>query len=169
MKVLPSTYWILLLVCQPVLASLPAGYVITWSHDYTADTNGPAAPSNFKTSVVTIAGQELTNAVAIAAGDNHGLALKSDGTVVAWGPNQGGQTSVPEGASNVVHIAAEGSYNVAIRSDGTGIGWGAAETPELTDLTNVAAASYYVALKADGRLISRGREFKTAQYLCRPG
>lgn len=160
MKVLPSTYWILLLFCQPVLASLPAGYVITWRHNYLADTNGVAAPSKFTTDVVTIAGQELTNAVAIAAGDNHGLALRSDGTVVAWGSNQFGQTSVPQEVSNVVRIVADGAYNVAIMSDGTGIGWGAGQPPELTELSNIVAASYYVELKTDGRLVSRGREFK---------
>ena len=32
---------------------------------------------------------------AIAAGDSHGLALKSDGTVVAWGQNADGQCDYP--------------------------------------------------------------------------
>jgi hypothetical protein len=43
---------------------------------------------------------------AIAAGTNHSLALKSDGTVVAWGDNDSGQATVPAGLSGVVAIAA---------------------------------------------------------------
>src|SRR5258708_26136023 len=37
----------------------------------------------------------LSNVVGIAAGDSHSLALKADGTVVAWGGNNNGQTNVP--------------------------------------------------------------------------
>ena len=44
--------------------------------------------------------------VAIAAGGTHSLALKQDGTVVAWGNYQFGQTDVPLGLANVVAIAA---------------------------------------------------------------
>ena len=43
--------------------------------------------------------------MAIAAGVSCSLALKSDGTVVAWGANFYGQTNVPAGLSNVIAIA----------------------------------------------------------------
>jgi alpha-tubulin suppressor-like RCC1 family protein len=36
-------------------------------------------------------GAALTGVVTVAAGSNHSLALKSDGTVVAWGYNSNGQ------------------------------------------------------------------------------
>jgi len=62
----------------------------------------------------------LSNVVTIAAGVNHSLALKSDGTVVAWGS----QTTVPVGLSNVVDIAAGADHNLALRSDGTVVTWG---------------------------------------------
>ncbi|HEU5396553.1 MAG TPA: immunoglobulin domain-containing protein, partial [Verrucomicrobiae bacterium] len=52
----------------------------------------------------------IVNAVAIAEGASHGLALKADGTVVAWGSNTYGQTNVPPGLSNVFVIAA-GQYD----------------------------------------------------------
>ena len=54
-----------------------------------------------------ISRERVDNVVAIAAGDYHSLALKSDGTVVGWGYNVNNQTTVPAGLSNVVAIAAE--------------------------------------------------------------
>jgi hypothetical protein len=52
--------------------------------------------------------------VAIASGLDHNLALKRDGTVVAWGLNSHGQTNVPSGLSNVVAIAASDNYSLAL-------------------------------------------------------
>ena len=48
----------------------------------------------------------LTNAVAIAMGYQHVLALRADGKVVGWGNNQVGQTNVPPDLSGVVTIGA---------------------------------------------------------------
>jgi alpha-tubulin suppressor-like RCC1 family protein len=56
----------------------------------------------------------LSNVVAIAAGNNHDLALKSDGTVVAWGSNYAGQTNTPPGLTGVTAIAAGGSHSLAL-------------------------------------------------------
>src|ERR1700733_13906425 len=67
---------------------------------------------------------DLTNAVAIAAGGFHSLALRTDGTVVAWGRNLEGETNVPPGLSNVVAIAAGYYHSVALRNDGTLAVWG---------------------------------------------
>jgi hypothetical protein len=66
----------------------------------------------------------LADVVAIAAGGRHALALKSDGTVVAWGDDLFGQASPPPGLSNVVAIAAGRSNSLALKSDGTVVGWG---------------------------------------------
>ena len=57
--------------------------------------------------------------VAVAAGQSHSLALRSDGTVVAWGSDLSGQTDVPEGLKDVVAIAAGDFYSLALKSDGT--------------------------------------------------
>ena len=51
--------------------------------------------------------------MAIAAGDNHSVALKNDGTVVAWGDNRVGQTSEIAGLTNVKLIAAGGDVSMA--------------------------------------------------------
>jgi hypothetical protein len=62
--------------------------------------------------------------VAIAAGGEHSLALKSDGTVVAWGNTNFGQTNVPAGMSNVMAIAAGDAHSLALINDGTLVSWG---------------------------------------------
>jgi len=66
----------------------------------------------------------LTDVVAIAAGDGHALALKSDGTVLGWGDNRFGQASPPPGLSDVIAIAAGQWNSLALKSDGTLVGWG---------------------------------------------
>lgn len=98
----------------------------------------------------------------MAPGEFHCLALKADGTVVAWGSNEEGQCNVPPGLSNVVAIAAGSDHSVAAKADGTIVGWGAGsptgsvdsgQATAPTGLTNVvalAAGAYYtVALWAD--------------------
>ena len=71
----------------------------------------------------------LSGVTAIAAGVSHSLALKGDGTVVAWGCGAGadlGQCSVPSGLSGVTAIAAGGSHSLASKGDGTVVAWGCA-------------------------------------------
>jgi hypothetical protein len=63
--------------------------------------------------------QSATNVVAIAAGYGHCLALKSDGTVVAWGYSSDGETALPGDLKNVVGIAAGGYHSLALVWDGT--------------------------------------------------
>jgi alpha-tubulin suppressor-like RCC1 family protein len=62
--------------------------------------------------------------VAIAGGWWHSLALRADGTVVAWGDNSYDQCVVPASATNIVGIAAGYSHSLALRADGTIITWG---------------------------------------------
>jgi len=56
----------------------------------------------------------LTGVVAIAAGDNHSLALKSDGTVVTWDGNGDVESTGPTGLNGVVAIAAGYSHSLAL-------------------------------------------------------
>ena len=69
----------------------------------------------------------LSGVTAIIGGEYHSLALRSDGTVVAWGcsgASNYGQCSVPAGLSGVTAIAAGTGHSLALRSDGTVVAWG---------------------------------------------
>ncbi|MFJ9807275.1 hypothetical protein ACIRTB_03475 [Streptomyces sp. NPDC101158] len=99
----------------------------------------------------------LTGVKAVAAGDQHSLAVRSDGTVVSWGVNGLGQLGdgtttarsvpvqvcAPEGcATKLTGVAAvaagiTGHHSVALRSDGTVQAWGNNVSGQLGDGTKV--------------------------------
>lgn len=77
----------------------------------------------------------LSDVTAIASGYNHSLALKSDGTVWAWGSNSYGQlgdgsttdSNTPvqvSGLTDITAIAGGENYSLALKSDGTVWAWG---------------------------------------------
>jgi alpha-tubulin suppressor-like RCC1 family protein len=127
----------------------------------------------------------LTAVKAIAAGSySNGYALRTDGTVWAWGDSQHGQlgsdrsSNVPvklPGLSSVTAIAAAGATGYALRSDGTVWAWGSnnvgqlgngsaggssavpAQVPGLTGVTAIASgggAAY--AVKSDATVWAWG-------------
>jgi alpha-tubulin suppressor-like RCC1 family protein len=93
--------------------------------------------------------------VAVAAGYNHSLALRSDGSLAAWGRNDGsslgdfGQvTDTPEG-NDFVAIASGYYHNIALKSDGSLVAWGrdnkgqVTGTPTEGDFMAVAAGGQH--------------------------
>jgi hypothetical protein len=97
-----------------------------------------------------------TNAIAVAAGSWHNLALKADGKVIAWGDNNNGQCNVPGNLNGVIAIAAGGYHSLALRANGTVVGWGAdfdgqASAPTFDNVVAIAAGTWHsLALQADG-------------------
>jgi alpha-tubulin suppressor-like RCC1 family protein len=92
----------------------------------------------------------LTGVIAIAAGGGHSLAVKSDGTVWAWGLNNFGQLgdgtnirrkNIPvqvNGLTGVIDTAAGGLHSLAVKSDGTVWAWGRNNLGQLGDETNTS-------------------------------
>lgn len=128
----------------------------------------------------------LTNAEAVAAGDDHCLAVLATGEVVAWGYNGNGQlgngttvsTNVPArvvGVTAVRAVAAGGQHSLALKSDGTLAAWGSngygqfgngtttgSLTPvgvgALTGIVDVAAGEYHsLAAASNGTVWAFGR------------
>ena len=139
--------------------------VVGWGLNDRGQATGVANPTPpyASTGIVTVAGQTLTNVVAIAAGYYHSLALRADGTVVGWGNNSDGQTTIPASATNVVAIAAGGWHSLALRRNGTVVSWGRNNRGQRTipaSATNVVAiaAGYYhsLALRADDTVVGWG-------------
>jgi Regulator of chromosome condensation (RCC1) repeat len=125
------------------LALRTNGIVLAWGSDSQGQL-GDGAPNDGGTSNVPVSVSGLTNVVAIAAGGQHSLALKRDGTVWAWGndgsrqlgngaPNDGASSNVPVqvvgvggsgSLASIIAIAAGGSHSLALRSNGTVVSWG---------------------------------------------
>jgi alpha-tubulin suppressor-like RCC1 family protein len=117
---------------------------------------------------------QATNVVSLAGGDEHCLALRRDGTVVAWGKNSAGQVTVPADLTNVVGIAAGSTHSLALRDDGTVALWGSfyfsgyRGVPD--SVTNVVAlalgpgAQHAVALRGDGTPVDWGNPSSSYTY-----
>jgi hypothetical protein len=94
----------------------------------------------------------LSGVTAIAAGQFHSLALKGDGTVVAWGCGAGGdsgQCSVPSGLSRVTAIAAGYGHSlVALKGDGTVVAWGCGAGGDLGQCSVPSGLSRVTAIAA---------------------
>lgn len=115
----------------------------------------------------------LSNVVAVAGGWAHDVALKENGTVVAWGNNFSyftntptGQTNVPVGLASVKAIGAGWYHSLAVRSNGTVVAWGASEYGQATvpvGLTGVVAVAggpaRSLALRANGSIAAWGTNF----------
>ncbi len=130
------------------LALLQAGFVTGWG-----DSSGGA----------TFVPAGIHSVVAVAGGADNSLALKSDGTVAAWGCH--GACVVPDGLTNIVDIDAGQYFSVALRGDGTiAAAWGYNQfgdcdvPPGLSNVIAVAAGDYHVAaLKVDGMVAVWGQ------------
>lgn len=173
------------------IATKTDGTLLSWGGDGVGQLgNNPTILFNEFTPVAVVG---ATDIVAVAAGYVHSLALKADGTVLAWGNDAGGQLgndaaledkAVPvpvSGATGIIAISAGYYFSLALKSDGTMLAWGNNSRGQLgdsaikadkptpvavngaSDIVAIAAGSEHsLALKADGTMLAWGLDLEGA-------
>jgi len=99
--------------------------------------------------------------VDVAAGKYHALAIRSDGSLAAWGWNDYGQCDVPPG-NDYVAIAGGSRHSIALKSDGSLIGWGdnssgQIDVPTGNNYVAIASGDYHnLAITTQGLIVGWG-------------
>ncbi|PYJ98289.1 MAG: hypothetical protein DME23_12535 [Verrucomicrobia bacterium] len=128
----------------------PGGRVVAWGNNYSGQCNVPRGPRDV---------------VAVTGGYSSSMALRSNGTVVAWGKYPDFSPAyVPPGLRGVVALDGGAGHALALRSNGTVIAWGPANQngqdsvpPGLSNVVTIAAgANHNVASKSDGTVVAWG-------------
>ena len=107
---------------------------------------------------------QLQSEYKVAAGGDHTVGLKADGTVVAVGWNYSGQCNVTDW-EHIVQVAAGEAHTVGLESDGTVVAAGAVgeydygqcNVSDWEHIVQVAAGWFHtVGLKSDGTVVAEG-------------
>jgi alpha-tubulin suppressor-like RCC1 family protein len=163
-----------------VLALARDGSVYAWGDGSSGQLGiGPLPVVNFRTRSPRVMPEvpypvrvpDLGGIIAIRAGARHSLALRRDGTVLAWGGNTLGQIgdgttvdrdrpAVVQGVRDAVAIAAGTYFSVVVLADGTVMEWGATyNNPEPRTrpalLAGVQGATSVVAGDGHGAVITQ--------------
>lgn len=126
------------------------GQVWTWggNHD---NTLGVSTSTTTQATPVLI--PNLDHVMAIAAGDGHGVALRSNGTVWTWGINMDGQLGLPQDSNHpfpeqvaeindAIAIAAGNFHTLIVRQDGSVWAAGLNNHGQLGDGTTVSRTEF---------------------------
>ncbi|HWQ90870.1 MAG TPA: hypothetical protein VN673_04305 [Clostridia bacterium] len=157
-------------LASSTFASEPAGYVVCWGNQDLA----PAQPFEHKpdrAGLVRVGKEIITNAVEIAAGMQHALALLGDGRVVGWGFNSENALQIPS-LQNVKGLGAGDGFSLALHRDGTLTFWGRIVSgspgmlPKLPPVAALSAGrSSVLVLQNDGTVAGWGRAYEPAPEL----
>jgi alpha-tubulin suppressor-like RCC1 family protein len=121
------------------------------------DQNPPLLPPNTLSTGLTNPPARATNAVQIAAGGHHLLAMLDDGSPLAWGSNENGQLEVPTGLPPFTTLEGGGWHSVGLLETGELVAWGLflntrQAEPNLLDFS--AASTGVSMFYGDGRIKS---------------
>jgi len=130
-----------------VSAGQDTGSIFIWgANDFGQRTNIPAG----------------NDFIAVAAGRYHTVALRENGTLVAWGDNMYGQCNAPAG-NEYTAIAAGGMNSMALRQNGSLVVWGdnssgQCRVPAENDFKAIAVggSEFCVALRNNGTIVAWG-------------
>jgi alpha-tubulin suppressor-like RCC1 family protein len=169
---------------QHSLALRSNGLVMAWGGNQNGqlgqDTSGPADCGEGKCATAPLLVPTFTNAVDIAAGDGHSLAVLSDGTARGWGSNGYGETGLGSptlsgcfcqstpvtvtGVSGAVEVAAGYGHSLALLANGTVRGWGDNENGEVGNGTISASGCACIASPTEVVGLSGVAEIATGSY-----
>jgi alpha-tubulin suppressor-like RCC1 family protein len=121
------------------LALKTDGTVWGWGYNGYGEL-GDGSSGNFRLNIVRAG--TLTSVVSIASGDDHSLAVKSDGTIWAFGLNNSGQLGDATNAQRVTPVQVSGftggvavgagtAHSFALKSDGSQWAWGSNSNGQL--------------------------------------
>ncbi len=101
----------------------------------------------------------VSNLVAVSAGNEFGVGLRAEGSLVTWGSVAANW--LPGGLSHITAVAINYAQGLALRDDGTVVAWGAGPgtnvPPGLGTVTAVAVGfEHSLALISDGTVVAWG-------------
>ena len=177
--------------CIHNLALKSDGTVWVWGHNTDGEIGDGTKTHRYSAvEVKNSDGSALSGIKAVSASQNHSLALKEDGTVLAWGNNEYGElgngtsgfyTGSPtpvqvENLNGIKAVAAGSYYSLALKEDGTVLAWGNnydgilgngtaggfSDTPvQVSNLNGVkavaAGGTFSLALKDNGAVFAWGK------------